>query len=323
MTANTKRQAQQTTASLADKGHAYLLSHAHALFSSLGRLVRSPFTTLMTVLVLAITVSLSGSFYLLVSNAQQLTGNLESSNQLSLFLKTDVSDSAGKKLAEKIAKNSLVEHVKVITKSQAMAEFKTYSGFGDALNALDSNPLPTVIQVLPKNTLEDELSIKKLMVEFKQQPQIEFVQMDTQWIKRLQTIMQLAGRGVTLLNALLAIAVIFITGNTIRLELQNRREEVLIAKLVGATHSFVQRPFVYTGFWLGCFAGLLAWLIITIMMLVLQSPVEKLSMLYNGAFELLFLSFSETLMLIAVSSSLGVLGAWIVLHYQLRQIKPQ
>ena len=197
MTANTKRQAQQTTASLADKGHAYLLSHAHALFSSLGRLVRSPFTTLMTVLVLAITVSLSGSFYLLVSNAQQLTGNLESSNQLSLFLKTDVSDSAGKKLAEKIAKNSLVEHVKVITKSQAMAEFKTYSGFGDALNALDSNPLPTVIQVLPKNTLEDELSIKKLMLEFKQQPQIEFVQMDTQWIKRLQTIMQLAGRGVT------------------------------------------------------------------------------------------------------------------------------
>ena len=323
MTANTKRQAQQTTASLADKGHAYLLSHAHALFSSLGRLVRSPFTTLMTVLVLAITVSLSGSFYLLVSNAQQLTGNLESSNQLSLFLKTDVSDSAGKKLAEKIAKNSLVEHVKVITKSQAMAEFKIYSGFGDALNALDSNPLPTVIQVLPKNTLEDELSIKKLMVEFKQQPQIEFVQMDTQWIKRLQTIMQLAGRGVTLLNALLAIAVIFITGNTIRLELQNRREEVLIAKLVGATHSFVQRPFVYTGFWLGCFAGLLAWLIITIMMLVLQSPVEKLSMLYNGAFELLFLSFSETFLLIALSSSLGVLGAWIVLHYQLRQIKPQ
>lgn len=322
MAANTKRQAQQTT-SLADKGHAYFLNHAHAFFSSLGRLVRSPFTSLMAILVLAITVSLAGSFYLLVSNAQQLSGNLESSNQLSLFLKTNVSDSAGEKLAEKIAKNSLVEHVKVITKSQAMAEFKAYSGFGDALNALGSNPLPTVIQVLPKNTLDDGMSIEKLVAELKQQPQIDFVQMDMQWIKRLQTIMQLAGRGATLLNLLLAVAVIFITGNTIRLELQNRREEVLIAKLVGATHSFVQRPFVYTGFWLGFLAGFLAWLIITIMMLALQSPIEKLSALYNGAFNLQFLNFSETFLLIAITSFLGVLGAWIVLHYQLRQIKPQ
>ncbi len=314
---------QHPTTSLVDKGHAYLLNHAHAFFSSLGRLVRSPFTTLMTVLVLAITISLAGSFYLLVDNAQQLSGNLKASNQLSLFLKTNVSDSVGKKLAEKIAKNSQVEHVQVITKKQAMVEFKAYSGFGEALDALESNPLPTVIQILPKNTLKDDASIAKLLAEFKQLPQVDFVQMDMQWVKRLQTIMQLTGRGVTLLNLLLSMAVIFITGNTIRLELQNRREEVLIAKLVGATDSFVQRPFIYTGFWLGFFAGLFAWLILTIMMLVLESPVENLSALYNGAFNLQFLNFSETFVLLAISSFLGVLGAWIVLHYQLRQIKPQ
>ncbi len=317
------RQRRRPVNNLVDKGHAYLLNHGHALFSSLGRLLRSPFTTLMTVLVLAITISLAGSFYLLVDNAQQLSGNLEASNQLSLFLKTNVSDSAGKKLAEKIAKNNQVEYVQVITKKQAMTEFKAYSGFGEALDALESNPLPTVIQVLPKNTLEDEGSIAKLLTELKQLPLVDFVQMDMQWVKRLQTIMQLTGRGVALLNSLLAVAVIFITGNTIRLELQNRREEVLIAKLVGATDSFVQRPFIYTGFWLGFFSGLCAWLIITIMMLVLQSPVEHLSALYNGAFNLQFLGFSETFLLLLISSLLGVLGAWIVLYYQLCQIKPQ
>ncbi len=317
------QQAEQIKYGLVDRGQAHFLSHAHALFSSLGRIIRSPFTSFMTILVLAVTVSLAGSFYLLVKNAQLLSGNLESSNQLSIFLKNNISDSAGKKLAGEIAKNTKVMQVKVITKGQAMTEFKTYSGFGEALDALDSNPLPTVIQVLPKNTLSDELTLKQLIEELKQIPQVAFVQMDMQWIKRLQTIMQLAGRGVTLLNSLLAVAVIFITGNTIRLELQNRREEVLIAKLVGATHSFVQRPFIYTGFWLGFFAGLLAWLIIAFMVLVLQEPVEKLALLYNGAFDLLYLSVSESLILIALTSSLGVLGAWIVLHYQLRQIKPQ
>lgn len=308
---------------LSDKAQAYLINHAQALFSSLGRLIRSPFTSLMTILVLAITVALAGSFYLLVNNARQLTGNLEASNQVSIFLKNSVSDAEGRKLAEKLGKNGSIEGVKVITKSQAMDEFKAYSGFGDALNALDSNPLPTVIQVLPKNTLKGDAELDKLIAEFQRYPQVDFVQMDMQWVKRLQSIMQLAGRGVALLNTLLAIAIIFITGNTIRLELQNRREEVLIAKLVGATHAFVQRPFVYTGLWLGFFAGVTAWLIITTMVLVLQAPLEKLSLLYDGGFHILYFNFTETLLLLFFSSFSGALGAWLVLYSQLRQIKPQ
>ena len=309
--------------SKADKAQAYVISHAQAMFSSLGRLFRSPFTTSMTILVLAITISLAGSFYLLVKNARQLTGDLEASNQISLFLKNDVSDQEGQRLAKKIAENPQVEQVNLITKSQAMEEFKAYSGFGDALKALDSNPLPSVIQVLPKGTLSEGADLEQLIEELQRESQVDFVQMDMQWVKRLQSFMQLADRGVTLLNSLLAIAVIFITGNTIRLELQSRREEVLIAKLVGATHAFVQRPFIYTGLWLGFFAGVTAWLIITIMVLVLQGPLEKLSMLYDGNFHILFLNFSESLDLLIFASLSGALGAWIVLYSQLRQIKPQ
>lgn len=307
---------------LVEKFHAYLLNHAHGLFSSLGRLSRAPFTSAMTILVLAVAISLAGCFYIVVANIQQLTGNLQASNQMSLFLKEHVTETAGQKMADQLAQNSNIETIKFISKKQAMDEFKANSGFGDALNALDNNPLPNVIQVLPKDVLDSREAIDNLLAEFKQIPQVEFVQVDMQWVERLQTIMMIASRGVTVVGILLGFAVTFITGNTIRLELHNRQDEVLISKLVGATHAFIQRPFLYTGFWLGFIAGFSAWLIITIMLLILESPVEKLSSLYNSSFELLFLSFSEFILMLMIASLLAVLGSWAVLHYQLRQLKP-
>lgn len=302
---------------------AHLLNHAHGLFSSLGRLTRTPFTSAMTVSVLSIAIALAASFYIVVANVQQLTGNLETSNQMSLFLKDHVTEAAGQKLAEQLKQNPNVDYVKFINKAQAMEEFKVNSGFGDALNALETNPLPNVIQLLPKNSLENNEAIQQLMAEFKQIPNVDFVQVDMQWVARVQTLMLIAGRSVTVVSILLGFAVTFITGNTIRLELQNRQDEVYISKLVGATNAFIQRPFLYTGFWLGFIAGFLAWIIVTIMLLIVESPVEKLSTLYNGSFELQFLGFFEFLTLMLLASGLAVVGSWAVLHYQLRQIKPQ
>ena len=310
------------TGSFFDKFQAYLRIHAHALFSSLGRLVRNPFTSTMTIVVMAITISLATGFYLLVINLQQLTSNVEATNQISLFLKTTVSDKAGAHLADKISKNSNIEKVKLITKEQALDEFKTYSGFGEALTVLKKNPLPTVIQILPHNSLEDIHAIELLISELDRLPQVDFVQMDMQWVERLQSMMQIMQRAVFLLTVLLSCAVLFITGNTIRLELQNRRDEVLVAKLVGATHSFIQRPFLYTGFWQGLLSGCLALVLVTFMTVLLQNPVERLSVLYEGSFDLSYLGFVDTLLLLIIAAFLGVVGAWIVLRYQLKQIKP-
>lgn len=308
---------------LKEKFEAYLLNHAHGLFSSLGRLSRAPFTSAMTLLVLAVAISIAAGFYLFIANIQQLTGNLESSNRISLFLQDNINENAGRKIAEHFKQNPRVEEVKFITKKQAIEEFKANSGFGDALNALDSNPLPNVIELLPRDALESSENIEKLMEEIKQLPQVEFVQVDRQSVSRVQAIMRIAGRGVWLVGLLLGFAVTFITGNTIRLELQNRQDEVFISKLVGATHSFIQRPFLYTGFWLGFIAGFLGWVIITVTLLILKNPVEKLSELYNGSFHLLFMSFSELILLLMMSSMLAVAGSWAVLHYQLRRLKPQ
>lgn len=306
-----------------DKSQTYLHIHAQALFSSLGRLVKNTFTSFMTIIVLAITIALASGFYLLVVNMQQLTGGIESSNQISLFLKENISDNAGNSLAEKIRQNSAVDEVVLITKDQALAEFKAYSGFGEALKILDVNPLPTVIQILPKNSLDDIQAIESLVAELKRFPQVDFAQLDMQWVKRLQSMMKIMQRAVLILTVLLGFAVLVITGNTIRLELQNRRDEVLVAKLVGATHSFIQRPFLYTGFWLGLLSGLVAWLLVSIIVLVLQKPIEELSGLYDGSFDLSYFSFIDIISLLSLSSFLAVLGAWIVLHFQLQGIKPK
>jgi cell division transport system permease protein len=295
--------------------------HAHALFSSLGRLVASPFATIVTVVVLAITISLAGGFYLLVVNLQQLTGSLEDSNQISLFLKEDVSDAHARQFADSIKDKASVQSVKIISKEQGLKEFETYSGFGSAINELEMNPLPIVIQVLPKDTLEDEQVLVALYDELKRAAEVDLAQMDAQWVRRLQSIVAIAKRGATLLGLMLGIAVIFVTGNTIRLEVHNRRDEIVIAKLVGATNTFVQRPFLYSGFWIGLLSGVTAWFVVTIMMLILRQSVEKLSALYNGAFKLLFFSYAETFMLLFISCLLAVLGSCAVLQFQLRYTK--
>lgn len=306
-----------------DKLHAYRNLHAHALFSSLGRLFASRFSSAMTIVVLAIAISLASGFYILVANLQQLASNLEASNQISLFLKDEISEARANKFVNSIRQNPDIQEVKLITKEQALAEFQSYSGFGEAVKALEKNPLPLVIQVSPKNSLENEQALEAMLEDFKRSAEVDIAQMDMQWVKRLQSIMEVARIGVTLLSVLLGAGVLFITANTIRLELHNRRDEVVIAKLVGATNGFIHRPFLYSGFWIGFFSGVTAWFIVTTVMLILKFPVEKLSRLYDDSFHVLFLGFTETLALLFISSVLGVVGSWIVLHFQLRQLKPE
>jgi cell division transport system permease protein len=304
-----------------DKLSAYRDAHAHALFSSLGRLVASRLNAVLTIIVLSISISLACGFYLLVENVQQLTSDLEASNQISLFLRDDVSLASATKLANGIKLDPSVQTVKVITKEQALKEFEDFSGFGEAVRALEKNPLPIVLQVIPKNSLEEGQNIETLVENFKQAGEVDFAQLDMEWVKKLQLMIDVADMSMVLLGVLLSLAVLFITGNTIRLELHNRIDEIVIAKLVGATNSFVQRPFLYSGFWIGFFSGVSAWFIVTIMMLILKQPVEKLSMLYHSSFHLLFMGFFETIALIFVSAGLGITGSWVVVQLQLKKLK--
>ncbi|MFI3137991.1 MAG: permease-like cell division protein FtsX [Methylococcaceae bacterium] len=303
--------------------HSYLDVHAQTLFSSLGRLTRAPAAFMMTLLVLAISMALSSSFYLLVKNFQQLTGNVNASNQISVFLKLETTPSNVAKMRERIMLDTQVQSVQLITPEQAAAEFKANSVFGEALDALQKNPLPAVLVVLPKSTLEDEQGLNALITHFEQMPEVDSAKSDIQWISRLRAIIAVANRVVLLLSLLFGMAVLLIIGNTIRLELQDRHQEVLITQLVGATHAFIRRPFLYTGFWLGFLASISAWFIVTVFMLFLRQPVQALSQQYSGSFELAFLNYTETFTLIGFASFLGVLGAWLVLGSQLHALESE
>jgi cell division transport system permease protein len=316
-----KKQTKIAGGDFIDKLHAYRDLHAHALFSSLGRIVAEPFNSIMTISVLAIAISFVSGFHVLAVNIQQLAGHLESSNQISLFLRDDVSDVHANKLAESIRQNINVQNVKLITKEEAAAEFQTYSGFGSAISELEKNPLPIVLQVLPKKSLEDRRGLEELQKEFQQSPEVDVAQMDLQWIERLHSIIGMVKLFANILNVLLGAAVLLIIGNTVRIELHNRRDEVIIEKLVGATNSFIRRPFLYAGFWIGFISGISSWFIVTVLMLIVRQAVEKLSSLYGGSFHMLFLSLTDTLALIAVSSLLGILASWAVLSYQMHSTK--
>ena len=319
-----KQEKRQTTIAgggIKDKLIAYRDLHVHAFFSSLSRMIATPFSSIMTIAVLAISISLASGFYIVVVNIQQLTGNLETSNQISLFLRDDVNDVHAKKLFENIRGNESVQNIKLISKEQGLADFKEYSGFGGAINALKKNPLPIVIEVLPKNTLNDKQGLDELLKSFQQLPEVDFAQLDLEWVERLQAIVDVAQLFASLLNILLAAAVLFVIGNTVRLEFYGRRSEVVISKLVGATNAFIRRPFLYTGFWIGFMSGVSAWFIVTILMLILRGSVERVSGLFQNDMHLLFLSFTETLFLISASSILGILGAWAVLYFELRVAK--
>ncbi len=297
--------------------------HARALFSSLDRLVASRFNSIMTIIVLSMAIALASGFYMLVVNLEQLASNLESSNQISLFLRDDISLSTANKLANGIRLDPNVQDVRVISKDEALKEFEQYSGFGEAVRALEKNPLPIVLQVTPRHSLEEGQSAETLLDNFKQAAEVDFAQLDIEWVKRLQSIMDLAHKSVIALSAFLGFAVFSITGNTIRLELYNRREEISVEQLVGATNGFIMRPFLYGGFWIGFFSGMSAWFIITIITLFLKQPIENLSKLYDSNFHVLFLNFSETGALLLISSLLGVVGTGISTRVQLMQLKPE
>jgi cell division transport system permease protein len=317
------RQTKTAGGNFVDKLQAYRDNHAHAFFSSLGRLVATPFTTIMTITVLALSIALASGFYIMVINVQQLTENLETSNQISLFLQDNVSNESAADLANDIRKKTSVQSVKLISKEEALEEFKTYSGFGAAINVLEKNPLPIVIQVLPKNALKDKQELENLLKAFEQFKEVDYAQLDMQWVERLQSMVEVARCATALFSIMIGLGVLFIIGNTIRLELQNRKDEIIISKLVGATNAFISRPFLYTGFWIGFLSGISAWFIIAILMLILRQPVEKLSGLYEGDLHLIFLGFTETLAMLFIASLLGVLSSWVVLLFQLRHTRPQ
>jgi cell division transport system permease protein len=296
--------------------------HLQALLASCGRLVRSPLATLLTLLVIALALALPLALRLFVSNAQAATGNFASAVDLSVFLKTDVPLAKAQQLAQAARQRADIANVTLIPADKGLEDFRTYSGFGDALAALKENPLPHVLHVRPQGG-SSGATLEALRRYFAAWPEVDVVQVDTEWVLRFNAILEILRRLLLLAAVVLGVGVLAVIGNTIRLEIQARRAEIEVTKLVGGSNAFVRRPFLYTGVLYGLGGALLALGIVAAAIAVLAAPVATLARLYGSRYLLQGPSPEDVGVLLAAGVVLGWLGAWLSAARHLRSIEPR
>ena len=301
----------------------YLLRHAQTALYAAGQLARAPLASLMTISVIGISLALPTGLYTVLDNLQRLSGGWSGGAQISLFLKKNASDQQARLLAEKLRKRPDVASVAYISPDEALAEFRKHSGFGEALDALPGNPLPGVLLVDPVSTSADPGAIQTLRGELAREAAVDLAQLDLAWVKRLHQILALARRGVILLGGLLALAVLLTIGNTIRLAILNRRDEIEIIKLIGGTSAFVRRPFLYSGSLQGLAGAWLGALLVNAGIWALQGPVSELALLYGSGFRISALDLRGFGLLTLTGALLGWLGSRLAVGRHLSRIEPR
>lgn len=302
--------------------NAYFTHHLWVLVSSLGVLWRTPLATLMTAAVIGIALALPAGLHVLLQNVQQLSTGWEGTAQMSLFLKSGVPEKRIHSLAEKLRGWDGVAEVRYISREQALAEFRELSGFGGALESLDENPLPAVLVLRPTTEAAEPAQMELLLGRVKELESVDLAQLDMEWVRRLSGIIEVGKRGVLLLAGLLGMAILLVVGNTIRLTILSRTQEIIVTKLIGATNAFIRRPFLYTGIWYGLMGGVLAWLLVAILLGLLSDPVSRLSFLYNSQFSLGGLDLETVAILLGSGVTLGLLGSWLAVGKHLQAIEP-
>lgn len=302
--------------------HNYLLRHLQTLIYALGQMTRRPFSTLMTVAVIGIALAMPAGLHVLLKNVQTVLSGWDGAAQISLFLQRDAGEESALALSERLQRHPGIASVDYISAEQAMVEFQRLSGFGDALKALEENPLPPVLVIHPQLQQQDPLQMQALLDELSTEAEVDLAQLDMQWIERLYGLMEIGRRGVWVLASLLALAVLLVVGNTIRLAIQNRRDEIVITKLIGATDAFIRRPFLYTGFWYGLLGGVIAFVMVELSLWVLAGPVNNLAGLYNSGFRLAGSDLTSVAAMLLGGMLLGLCGSWLAVGRHLREIEP-
>lgn len=316
-----KRSVRSRSPRLVDRPGIWFNHHLQSIIATLGRLMDTPLPTGMTIAVIGISLSLPAALYVITENLRTMAGGWDQSAAVSLFLKLETSDKAAENVAARLRAWPEVSQVHLITRDQALAEFRALGGFEEALEQLKSNPLPVVLAIYPSSFNASPEYVERLRARLLTLPESDFARMDTLWLKRFQAILDLVQSASMLLGGLLGLGVLLIVGNTIRLEILNRRIEIEIMELVGATHAFIRRPFLYTGAWYGLLGGLTAWLLVSIAVLLLQQPVSRLATLYRSEFDLSGLGLSATGVILGGSILLGLIGSWIAVNRHLESVE--
>jgi cell division transport system permease protein len=299
----------------------FIQSHWAVLRSVLRRIFNPPLAGVMNILVIGIALSLPAGLYVLLQNAQTLVQQLSGTPQISVFLSMDAKAEDIEKLRKQFSQHPSIAQVEFIPRDQALQQLKQNTGLTDVIGGLEKNPLPDAFVIHPKPCDASALNI--LRSEINNLPKIDLTQVDSAWAYKLEALLKFARLAVLILASLLSLALIAITFNTIRLQILTQRDEIEVSKLIGASNSFIRRPFLYFGALQGLLGGMAAYLIVATSLALLNRPLDTLSQLYASQFTLHTLSWSDSLSLLLFSLYLGWLGAWLSVARHLSQIEPR
>ena len=295
----------------------WLHLHLYSLVSSLGRLWARPFASILTVGVMALALALPLALGLLVGNLQRLSGAVDQSRQIGVFLAVDLEPEAIDRSLQSVRELPGVAAVTLRSPEQGLEEFRALAGFGEALALLEDNPIPAVLEVAPVGGTDPGQLVSALQAV----PGVELVQHDAVWRQRLDAWLHLGERFAQALTALLVLGALLVVGNTVRLDVQGRAEEIAVIRLLGGTAGFVRRPFLYLGAWYGLAAGSLALAVLALLALALSAPVAALADSYGSGFRVEGFSMLDGLAVVAGAAGLGWLGAFLAVGHHLRQVE--
>ncbi|WP_133000291.1 permease-like cell division protein FtsX [Luteimonas arsenica] len=295
---------------------AWLDHHAYSVVASLGRLLRRPWSTALTVGVMAVALALPLGLWLVLANVERFAGDVQASRQLSIFLKQDTADARAAELAAELGRRADIGGVEHRSPAQGLEELRERSGLDEAIDMLGENPLPHVLIVTPAG---DEALLADSLRTL---PEAELVQHDAGWRQRLDGWLRFGGRVAWVLAALLGLGALLVVGNTVRLDIQSRREELGVLQLLGASDGFIRRPFLYLGAWYGLAAGALALGLLAVAGAALRLPLADLAASYGSGFALQGFTPRQALAVVAGATVLGWLGAGAVTGHFLRQTRP-
>ncbi|WP_024891759.1 permease-like cell division protein FtsX [Luteimonas huabeiensis] len=290
--------------------------HLYSFVSSLGRVFRRPWATALTIGVMAVALALPLGLWLVLDNVSRLSGDVQQSREIGVFLAPGTSPERMQALAAEVAAREDVAEATLRTPEQGLQDLRERGGLGEAIDGLEENPLPGLLVVIPAG---DGASLAAALREL---PEADLVQDDAEWRQRLEDWLRFAARLAWVLAALLGLGALLVVGNTVRLDIQSRREEIGVLQLLGATDGFIRRPFLYLGAWYGLAAGALALALLAAAGLALRAPLAELAASYGSSFALQGFGVPRALAILAGAGVLGWLGASVVTGHYLRQTRP-
>jgi cell division transport system permease protein len=297
------------------------IQHWQVIRFTLHRLLNTPFASVLNIAVIGIALSLPIGGYVFLKNVQNLAQQLAGTPQISIFLAAGTTSNEISQISKQLKQHPAIDHIEFVPRDLALKQLQVSTGLSDVVAGLTQNPLPDAFIIYPVTLSSQDL--EALRDDLKSWANLEHVQLDSAWAHKLEALLKFGRLAVFILASLLSFALVAITFNTIRLQILTQREEIEVTKLIGATNSFIRRPFLYFGLMQGLLGGAAAWLIIAFSLLLLNLSLAALNQLYASSFTLHHLSISDSLTLLVFSTYLGWMGAWLSVSQHLWRIEPK